>query len=250
MFDAVLEKTPSQRRFGVSTVLTVGVHAALVALVTFITTRPPRVVEPDEPAVVFRRPASRPAGALGTPMAATAAKPTTAKRPRPNAILPPRVVPTALPTPVEPPVDTSAGEAVVGVPVGTVGTPDGVPGGDPDAQGPGVPGGSGDALPERDECNPSCAFGVGMTRPVVPAGAFADVYSREAREAQVEGMMIVKCRVQADGAVRDCRVLKGLPHLGDAVLARLATVRATPSYVEGRAVPVDYVFNFSFKLPR
>ena len=77
-----------------------------------------------------------------------------------------------------------------------------------------------------------------------------NLYSREALEANIEGMMIVKCNVLADGTIRNCRVLKPLPHLSETVLKRLHSMKASPCIYQGQAIAIDYVFNFKFQMPR
>jgi protein TonB len=89
-----------------------------------------------------------------------------------------------------------------------------------------------------------------MTRPVADTTELQrSGYTREAREAQIQGMMIVKCKVLADGTVQDCRVIKTLPFLAEAVVKRLEAMKVKPATFQGKAVSVDYVFNFNFKMP-
>jgi hypothetical protein len=63
-------------------------------------------------------------------------------------------------------------------------------------------------------------------------------------------MMIVKCHVLADGTIRNCRVLKPLPHLSETVVKRLEGMKAKPATFQGNTIAIDYVFNFQFKMPR
>ena len=77
-----------------------------------------------------------------------------------------------------------------------------------------------------------------------------NLYTREALEAHVEGTMIVKCNVLSESTMIHCRALKPLPHLTEAVLERLESMKATPGTFQGKPVAVDYVFNFRFQLPR
>lgn len=92
------------------------------------------------------------------------------------------------------------------------------------------------------------AFGAGMTRPSKIAGA-DPVHTREALLARVEGLIIAKCVITTSGTLQNCRIIKGLPHMDQAVLSALAGRRYTPVMFEGRAVSVDYVFNIRLVLP-
>jgi protein TonB len=73
-------------------------------------------------------------------------------------------------------------------------------------------------------------------------------YTREAREARVEGTVLVKCVITTSGALRDCHVIKSLPFLEQTVLEALAQQRYTPVTFQGRPVDVEYVIPFRFKL--
>lgn len=62
-------------------------------------------------------------------------------------------------------------------------------------------------------------FAEGMTRPRIDSAVLGrDIYSLEAREARIEGLLTVKCNVLADGSIRNCRVLKPLRYLSEAWL--------------------------------
>jgi periplasmic protein TonB len=80
----------------------------------------------------------------------------------------------------------------------------------------------------------------GMTRPkllemVEPA------YTREARDAKVQGLFLAKCVITTSGMLQKCRVVKGLPMMDQAVLTALSRWRYTPVIYQGKAVAVDYV---------
>ncbi|WP_437657247.1 TonB family protein [Sorangium sp. So ce1182] len=91
-------------------------------------------------------------------------------------------------------------------------------------------------------------FQEGMTRPV-PIAAPAVVYTREARQARVEGTVLARCVVTTAGALTGCRIVKGVPHMNEAVLSALAASRYRPVTYQGRAVNVDYVFSIKLVLP-
>lgn len=84
-------------------------------------------------------------------------------------------------------------------------------------------------------------FQDGMTRPV-PILAPTVTYTREARQAKVEGTVLARCVLTTAGTPTDCRILKGVSHLNTAVLSALASSRYTPIMFQGRPVNVEYVF--------
>jgi protein TonB len=92
-------------------------------------------------------------------------------------------------------------------------------------------------------------FGAGMTRPEKMSGP-APQYTREALEARVQGLMIVKCVITTEGAIERCRIIKPLPHMEQAVLDSLYAQRYKPVTFQGRPVQVDYTFNIRLSLPR
>jgi periplasmic protein TonB len=91
-------------------------------------------------------------------------------------------------------------------------------------------------------------FGEGMTRPS-PISPEEFRYTREAMEAKVSGLMIVKCTVTTEGTLQDCKIIKGVPLMDQAVLAALAKHRGTPITFQGKPVSVSYTFNIRLKMP-
>ena len=88
-----------------------------------------------------------------------------------------------------------------------------------------------------------------MARPVFVSGPDL-AYTRRAFEREVEGLMIVKCVVTVEGAVRDCRVVKGLPYMDEAVVQALERRRYRPATLDGKPVEVKYVFRVNLRMPR
>lgn len=154
------------------------------------------------------------------------------KKPAPAAQ--PNTVVTA---PVDP--NPAAPEPVAGGQVGGVegGVVGGVVGGKIGGVEGGVVGGTG-TVPS----NAVLPFGSGMDRPRKVSGRDPE-YSREALAAGVEGMMIVRCVIELDGKLQDCKVLKTLPYMEESVLSALATHRYTPVMFQGRPQRVNYTFN-------
>ena len=87
-----------------------------------------------------------------------------------------------------------------------------------------------------------------MTRPTL-VSKIDPTYTREALEARVEGLMLVKCVISTAGALQNCRVVKGLPHMDAAVLGALRGWRYTPVTYQGAPVSVDYVIPVRLVLP-
>jgi protein TonB len=236
MFDSVLNRgNVPKTRFGWGTAISITVHVALVGLTIYLTTRPPPVKE-DLTEVKFFAMAPPPPPPPPPPPKRTT-KVETKVKPRSDQIIQPKEIPQDRPKEEEH-KDTPPDEGVEGgVEGGMVG---GVLGG--------VLGGAVGGITGTDVV----PFGEGMTRPECDKAAMTTgIYAREALEAQVEGLMLVKCNVLVDGTVRNCRVLKPLPFLSDPMVSRLQSLRCSrPAMYQGKAVSIDYVFNFKFTVPR
>ncbi|ATB47135.1 energy transducer TonB [Corallococcus macrosporus] len=254
MFKSVIERQRAGR-LGTGVWVSIALHAALFGAVLFISGRPQGPTEPPEPKELVLRVSQAPRLAKGSPAPARP-KAATAPRPRPRprnkdrvpARVPPPVV-DAPPKPVEAvaSADTSSATDEVTDPG------EGVPGGHPEGYedsdvigvplvpnlGPGMGGTGTDVMP----------FGSGMTPPRLMGGAGIE-YTLQALAARVEGTMIAKCVITVRGDVTDCRVIKGLAHMDEAVLEALHSRRYTPVEYQGRPVSVSYVFTLRLKLPR
>ncbi|WP_437811292.1 TonB family protein [Sorangium sp. So ce1078] len=163
------------------------------------------------------------AAAAPSPQAATSALP----EPAPSAEAPSAEPPSAGPSAAEPSVAQPTAAAVP-EPLAAV------PAAAPAAPAPAAP----EILP----------FQEGMTRPV-PITAPAVVYTRQARQARAEGTVLAKCVVTTAGSLTGCRIVKGVPHMNEAVLEALAASRYKPVTYKGRPVNVDYVFSIKLVLP-
>jgi serine/threonine-protein kinase len=75
-------------------------------------------------------------------------------------------------------------------------------------------------------------------------------YTPKALDADVEGLMLVKCTVTVQGAVQGCRVLKGLPFMDRAVVSALEQRRYKPYLLGGKPTEIDYTFKIKLNLPR
>lgn len=88
-----------------------------------------------------------------------------------------------------------------------------------------------------------------ITRPRRIAGRDPQ-YTREAREARVEGTAVVQCTIDAFGATQDCKVLKSLPHMEDELLAAAHTWRFSPATEGGKPVATKSSFSITLVLPK
>lgn len=102
-----------------------------------------------------------------------------------------------------------------------------------------VPASTGGAMAESDEL---LRFTEGMRRPR-PVSRPLPVYTPSARDARVQGMMVIKCVITTRGAVENCRVLKTVPVMERVVLETIAQWRYRPYVYEGKIHPLEYVFN-------
>jgi periplasmic protein TonB len=87
-----------------------------------------------------------------------------------------------------------------------------------------------------------------VTRPVKISGP-EPAYSELARRARIQGQVIVRATIDAEGRVTDLRLLKTLPMgLGDSTLAAVGQWRFTPGTLRGKPVPVLYDLTVIFGL--
>jgi periplasmic protein TonB len=253
MFDSVLDRGQGPKtRFGVGTVISVVLHVGLFAFAVWVSSQPQKEKEKDVE-VTFKQAMAPPAMAAPPPPPPpppASKKTNTNKKPvvkKPDVIIQPKEIPKEQPPEVEPDPaaeEESSEEEIEGGVEG--GVPGGVIGGVVGGVVGGVLGGVVGGKPPEPEVIP---FGAGMTRPEKMAGPFPE-YTREALEARVQGLMIVKCVITTEGKIERCRIIKPLPHMEQAVLDALYAQRYKPVTFQGRAVQVDYTFNIRLSLPR
>jgi protein TonB len=248
MFDAVLGQEPTRRRVGTGAMLSVVFHAGVLTGALWLSARAvaPHVAA-GNPFITLRLP-----GPHGGARAGGAAPAAQAKAALPKHAIAKHVIPSAPmvapPLPVEAAPAATAPEPTMGAPVDADGTTGGAgkcigpncSTGEGDSDGAaGKPGGGGDS---------EVRFGPGMTAPVllssVPIAIPAD-----AREARVSGTMILNCRLDLTGAVSDCRVIKPLPFMEQAVINALMQRHYAPVTFQGEPVTVRYIFNVKVTAP-
>ncbi|MBZ4370834.1 energy transducer TonB [Corallococcus sp. AS-1-6] len=253
MFESVIERRGVRSgRFGTGAWVSIGVHAGLLGLVFFISGRPPETVEPPERTIVFHPPAIQ----KGVKQAAQPAPATAAPKPKPRprtdrVPLNPKPLPADPPEAKPDPEPTTIADAAATT--GATGTgetgPVGDPDGDPNSTSPIGAIGVAGLVPTAPTGTEVLPFQGGMTPPRMLSGSQFS-YTREAALAGVEGMVIAKCVITSEGHVRDCRIIKGLPFMDDAVLESLYSRRYQPLTFQGRPVNVSYTFNIRLKMPR
>jgi len=77
---------------------------------------------------------------------------------------------------------------------------------------------------------------------------FNAVYPEIARNARIEGLVIVEATIDERGVVIDARVLRSVPLLDPAALAALRQWRYTPTLLNGVPVRVLTTITFNFRL--
>jgi periplasmic protein TonB len=232
MFDSVLgHGTVPKSRFGTGAVVSVALHVALLGMAVYLSTRPARSQEKEISVVLKVAPPPPP------PPPPPAAHKEQHKTPKKNQLVQPKEIPTEKPPEAEPSKEDDSGGVEGGVEGGVKG---GVVGG---VLG-GTLGGTGTG---------TVPFGEGMTRPVLisgPGDTRSPQYTSEARAAEVEGTMLVKCTITVEGRLNNCQIIKPVPHMETAVLQWLAGAKYSPVIYQGRPQQVSYTLMFTFKLDR
>lgn len=252
MFQSVIEQRGWLRsgRLGTGAGISVLAHAGLIGAVLLLSNqaiREPEETWRDMPDLKLTVPA--PPRGNPTPPVANQVVP---KRNKPRKQLVPRQVPPPPVTPPEPVNDAPPPETPE-VPAARADLPY-IPGSHPDGvETGGLPGAP---LPDMlanagggDGTEDVISFGGGMVPPELLSSPNIEL-PREAVVSRVEGMLIAKCVITSRGEVENCRVIKGLPHMDEAVVSALEARRYRPVVYQGRAVSVSYVFNLRIKQPR
>jgi periplasmic protein TonB len=249
--------------------VSLGIHAFVIGGIILV----PLLITPDLPAPAkgainaFFVEAAAPPPPPPPPPAAAAPKQAQVK----PKIEQPKIVPQEEPkfvAPIETPpevpeetaVDPGLGEGegvpegvVGGVPEGVVGgVPEGVPGG---VLG-GVPGGEvggtggGDApAPEPSPEPPSGPVRVGgQIKAPSKLKDVAPKYSDMARQARVQGVVVLECVISPDGRVTNVKVLRGSPLLDASAVEAVKQWVYSPTLLNGQPVAVIMTVTVNFKL--
>lgn len=125
---------------------------------------------------------------------------------------------------------------------------------------PGAPQGGGDKVVLGDVPRPPAVTKPAPDKPVEPfrpGGAIQPparityvepTYPATARNARIEGTVILEATIDASGAVRDVRVLRSIPLLDRAAMEAVARWRYTPTRLNGVAVPILLTVTVTFTL--
>ncbi len=124
---------------------------------------------------------------------------------------------------------TEMREALEPVTIGTVGTP-------------------GESLVISDEKSPGPEDFVPVEEQPVRIRIDPPVYPDVARQAQLEGTVMVQALVGKDGKVKDVRAIEGNEMLREAAIASAKTAVFRPALMGGKPVEVWVVFPITFKL--
>jgi periplasmic protein TonB len=108
--------------------------------------------------------------------------------------------------------------------------------------------GAGESLVVGDEPSPSPGDFVSVEEQPVRIRIDPPVYPDVARQAQIEGTVMVQALVGKDGKVKNCRVLEGNELLREAAIACAKTAVFRPALSQQRPVEVWVVFPITFKL--
>src|SRR5215831_17179963 len=240
MFDAVLKRSNvPRRRIGTGAIVSVLLHAAGLAALIWISTRPELSRNEKDVSVKFVVPPP-PAPPPPPPVSS---KKTVEVRERkalhkPETVVQPKEIPKEQPPEMEPeqardvgPEGGTQGSELGGV-IG--GAPGGVAGGAPGATIAAEP-------PKRLEIDESYIKLQKISGPTPQ-------YTEKAIEKGVEGTMVVKCVVTAEGAVNSCRVLKSLPYMDGAAIDALEKWRFKPYTLGGKPIDVNYTFRLKLSL--
>jgi protein TonB len=236
MLEAVLNQTSQRRSLGPGAIASIAIHAGVLGGAIYLSAQGTRALVENPKVVTFfnATPAPPPPP---PPAGGGATKHSTPKKVvhKPDTLLKTdKPVEKAEPAPEPEAPSESAGVAggvKGGVEGGTLGgTQGGTLGGTLGGQ-PGAP---------PPPTNAVLPFGAGMTRPSLLSKR-DPVYPREAAVAKIGGLMLVKCVITAEGSLKNCRVVKGLPFMDQPVLAALSSWKYTPIQYQGRAVSVEYV---------
>jgi len=196
------------------------------------------------------------------PPAAAAPRPATAPKivhPKPVVMEQPKFtapieIPKELPKP-EPDTGLSArGPDPEGEPGGVPGgVKGGVPGGVVGGVVGGVPGGVvGGVIGGVEKEEPKAPTGPvrvgGKIHPPAKLNNVQPVYPSIARQAHVEGVVILECTISPQGHVTDVKVLRGVPLLDNAAMEAVRQWSYSPTLLNGVPVPVIMTVTVNFRL--
>ncbi|MFO0631056.1 MAG: TonB family protein [Polyangiales bacterium] len=236
---AVFDETPKR-----SGLITLAIHAALFAALAVMACHPRARRAAPAPAAAAAAGAARRRGAAAAATPATPRAPASAHR---------RARPVAAAHAAPPPVLTATGNTAPAGDAVPTGTNTNYRGGDTASTGRGNEGGHGErATPEAPPAPAVPSGPVDLpdeaTAPEAEDGNAQPDYPESLREAGVQGTVIARFVVRADGSVGEVRVVRGPEELHDAVREALRRWRFRPATLNGHAIAVYRTMPFRFVL--
>ncbi len=232
--DVVAHKTKQSYTLPVS----IAIHAiVLVAVVVVPLLTSEELPEPTSVVkAFFVEPAAAPPPPPPPPPPA-AARPQT--QPRPMSTPPPTQ--STFTAPVETPDEVQPEEGI------DLGVEGGVPGGVEGGVPGGVVGGVVGGLPEAPPPPQAVRVG-GQIKEPKKLKNVAPVYPEIAKQARVQGVVILECTISPQGRVTDVKVLRGIPLLDQAAQEAVKQWVYSPTLLNGVPVPVIMTVTVNFRL--
>jgi len=232
--DTVKHKTEQSKILPVS----IGLHVALLLLVVIVPLLRPDVL--PEPAAALK-------AFFVEPMAAPPPPPPPPP-PAPKAAVQPKVIPKPVVSdpsrfvaPVEVPEQIKPEESL------DLGVEGGVPGGVEGGVPGGVVGGVVGGLPDAPAAVQAVRVGGQIKEPKKLKHVNPN-YPDIAKQARVQGVVILECTISPQGKVTDVKVLRGIPLLDAAAIEAVKQWVYTPTLLNGVPVPVIMTVTVNFRL--
>jgi TonB family protein len=101
----------------------------------------------------------------------------------------------------------------------------------------------------RQDLGPEGALRIGGNiKPPTKVRHVNPLYPPDARDAGVQGVVIIECRIEPDGTVSDAQVLRSIPMLDEAAVGAVEQWEFTPTLMNGVPVPVIMTVTVNFTL--
>jgi protein TonB len=88
----------------------------------------------------------------------------------------------------------------------------------------------------------------GSVKPPTKIRDVKPVYPQDARDAGIQGVVIIEARIEPDGSVSNTRVLRSVPELDQAALDAVTQWQFVPTLLNGQAMPVIMTVTVNFTL--
>jgi protein TonB len=128
-----------------------------------------------------------------------------------------------------------------------LGVEGGVPGGVEGGVAGGVVGGVVGGLPDAPPPPEAVRVGGNIKEPK-KLKTIDPAYPAIAKQARVQGIVILECTIDPQGRVRDVKVLRGIPLLDQSAIEAVKQWVYTPTLLNGVPVPVIMTVTVNFKL--